>query len=208
MSMNEFGNSQSSERRYFLLGIGNSNHADDAFFQAIAKRMKEGEFDALLNNLFGTERKNADVQETKQPTSTLKTVPSGGIDAVIEQICRDGVLPYVFERARDVALTSKDKQGRSFWTEIQFKYCDLSFKPPTTLGAMFREWDCKPWRRSRLNLRGVQFPPLDVLRAKFDSKDRKRGRKTVASGRSANGEIRCESERHIANLRAQTRLTS
>jgi len=163
----------SDERRYFVLDVGTGSQQNGAYFAAIADQMNnKGGNEALLHLLLNLDLTAFDIRKVPntEGLKRQKALSRRGFDALIEQVCHDGIIPFGYERAPDVAVTTKDDHGRSFWTDIQSTHYELKFMAPTAMGMKLKEWGCKPWHRPRVKLRGIQFPPLNELRAKFEDK--------------------------------------
>src|SRR5262249_54754231 len=92
-----------------------------------------------------------------------------GIDALIEHIAYEGVLPAADTYKHDVAITTGETEGKGFYAAIKLIGQDLKFTSSIVIATTLnKDWGCKSWKSG--NRRGIEFPPLAELRELFDRK--------------------------------------
>src|SRR5262249_9993909 len=92
-----------------------------------------------------------------------------GIDALIEHIAYEGVLPAADTYKHDVAITTGETEGKGFYAAIKSIVQDLKFTSSIVIATTLnKDWGCKPWKSG--HRRGIEFPPLPELRELFDRK--------------------------------------
>ena len=81
----------------------------------------------------------------------------------------DGAVPCPHDVYRNIALTSGEGEGKGFYAHAKTIVPDLKFASSITIAtALVDEWNCERWKSGER--RGIRFPELAQLRAKFDAK--------------------------------------
>jgi hypothetical protein len=167
------------ERRYLALHVKPNRIQDHAWFKKITHELQEeGGLKNLLHFLLGVDITNFEVRKVPD-TDELeyqKQQTRHGIDALVEQLCHDGVLPFAFHADPSVALTvgasTKVHERDGFFEWCMSQSTELRYKGRSAIGKLLsQDWQCSgAWRLRARGLRGVKFPPLATLRAIFDRK--------------------------------------
>lgn len=159
------------ERRFLVLDVAAGRIQDAEYFGAIKAQMDAGGLGAFLQFLMAIDLSNFDVRKVPQ-TAALdeqKRLTRRGIDALVETVAHDGLLPFAHHNTPDVAITSGCEKGRGFWAWARETFPDLRFWKPESMAAELKSnWGCRRWRGH--GVRGIRFPPLDVMRAAFDKR--------------------------------------
>ena len=159
------------ERRYAVTSVSARHRGDIAYFDALNRELENGGLEAMLHDLLtmdlGTWHPRNDVPQTaalqQQKLESLE-----GIDKVIAELAHEGCIPYHVVGRPDVAATSGEQHGVGFWPCCKRISPDLRSSNARSLMPKLREWGCSDFKSG--NVRGVQFPPLQKLRAAFDQK--------------------------------------
>jgi len=126
--------------------------------------------EALLFHLLHRDLSSFDVSDVPQTGALAeqKSQTRRGIDRLIEQIAHDGRLPSAHLTYLGVAITSGEEEGRGFYHQARVLVPDLRYDSTTMLARRLKEWGCEPWKSGPQ--RGIKFPALVELRARFDKK--------------------------------------
>jgi hypothetical protein len=101
-----------------------------------------------------------------------------GVDGLVEEVCSTGRVPCEHWKWPGYTYTSGREYGKGFYVFID-NHRDKDLSP---LGAhkiikrLVKEWDCKatgPQREphnSKIRISGLQWPPLQELRTKFEKR--------------------------------------
>jgi len=158
-------------RRYLVLDISDAQMQNHEYVAALDNEIMTGGAEALLYDLL--QRDLSEFNPRKVPhTEALaeqKAFTRRGVDALIEQICDDGVLPAAHPLNPHVALTTGEAKGEGFYVAAKALVPDLKYLSSVKLRRQLaKDWACTSWRdRSQ---RGVEFPSLSELRALFDAR--------------------------------------
>lgn len=157
------------ERRFLALHVAPNRIQDTTFFNEVAQSMREGGLANLLHMLLNVDVSNFDVRRvpSTEELDQQKSLSRKGVDAMVEQLCRDGVLPHSRSEHPEVALTVGARNDKGFFEWAMDRYPELRYKGPNGIGRALSEWGAVPWRYPRRGLRGLRFPPLAQLRATF-----------------------------------------
>jgi hypothetical protein len=160
-------------RRFFVLDVGDGNKQDPKFFAALEEQMaRGGGREALLHILLNLDLTGFRVQDVPQTDALAdqKQRSRRGVDALIEHMTFEGQLLETHDLYADVAVvTERGADHKGFFAVAKVIAPDLRHQQWVVVQkALKGEWGCKPWHSG--NLRGLQFPPLPELRAKFDAR--------------------------------------
>ncbi len=158
------------ERRFAAFRVSDARRGDKAYFDALYSELENGGLAAMLHDLLAMDlggwHPRQDVPQTRalldQKMQSLR-----GIDKVIADIAHEGSVPCVMLGHSNIARTSGDGDGQGFWEHCR-QTPELRSANARAMMSRLREWGCESFKSG--NRRGVQFPPLAVLRAKFDEK--------------------------------------
>ena len=159
------------ERRYAVMNVSDRHRGDKRYFGALDHELENGGLEAMLHDLLamdlGSWHPRNDVPQTaalqQQKLESLE-----GIDKVIAELAHEGCIPCPVVDRPDVAATTGEQHGQGFWHYCKRISPDLRSSNARSLMPKLREWDCSDFKSG--NVRGVQFPPLQKLRAAFDQK--------------------------------------
>lgn len=158
-------------RRFFVLQVLAARLQDTAYFGGIVADLESGGYEALLHYLATYDLKDFDIRKVPQ-TDALdeqKAFTREGIDALVEQIAHDGVLPCMHHLYNDVAMTDGEKRGEGFWGWAKDQVRDLTFMHPKSMAMLLeRNWGVKRFKSH--GSVGLKFPPLADLRKAFDKR--------------------------------------
>jgi Family of unknown function (DUF5906) len=159
-------------RRYFVLTVSDRRMQDTAYFGAICRQMEEGGGQAaLLHHLLHRDLSSFNVRSVPR-TSALddqQAFSRRGLDLVIESMCHEGVLLAAHVTRPNVAVTAGEERDSGFYVAAKKLAPDLRRVPSVVIRRLLKsEWGCQEWRVS--SERGLTFPSLTELRARFDSK--------------------------------------
>jgi hypothetical protein len=163
------------ERRFLCVNVAANRMQDHAWFGAMVHAMrKEGGIANLLHMLLSMDLSDFNIREvphTKE-LDKQKAMTRRGLDALVEQWCRDGVLPHALPEDPSVALTVRGDPDneKGFFHSCMDLDADLKHRGQIWIGRELREWGVGPWRRQKSGIRGVKFPPLAKVRELFEAK--------------------------------------
>ena len=158
-------------RRYFVLNVSDARMQDSDYFSAITRQMKDGGRAALLFLLQERDLSDFNVRQVPQTEALAeqKAHSRRGIDLLVEHLARDGQLPCANLTFPNVAVTSGEADNKGFYVAARNLVPDLKHTASTVVGRHLKEdWGCTPWRGH--DQRGITFPPLAELRARFNKK--------------------------------------
>jgi hypothetical protein len=158
-------------RRYFVLDVGDAQIQNSEYFAAVVEQMGTGGREALLHELLQEDLSDFNVRVVPQTEALAeqKAYSRRGVDALVEIIAQDGMLPNVHELYPNRAVTSGEERGRGFYAAARALVPDLKHRSSRMIGQeLIKPWGCSFWQGHRL--RGIEFPPLQTLRATFDQR--------------------------------------
>jgi hypothetical protein len=158
-------------RRYFVLNVSAAHMQDHHYFGAIIQQMENGGREALLFHLLNLDLSNFNVAQVPQTGALAeqKAFTRRGIDRLIEQIAHDGRLPSAHTVHVNVAVTTGEEDLKGFYHHARTLVPDLRYDSSIVIASKLKdEWGCGPWKSGYQ--RGITFPPLAELRARFDAK--------------------------------------
>jgi hypothetical protein len=157
-------------RRFFVLDVGDAQKQNNKFFAALQDQMMRGGREALLHMLLNLDIADFQVQVVPQTPALAdqKQRSRRGVDALVEHMAFEGQLLETHDLYADVAVVT-ERGGRGFFKAAQSVAPDLRHLHWIVVQRTLKEeWGCTPWHSG--NLRGLQFPPLRELRARFDAR--------------------------------------
>ena len=144
-----------------------------AYFEALFDQIENGGAAAMLYELLNMDLKGWHPRQGIPTTDALdkqKQATRQGVDALIEQLCNDGSLPFAHHERHNVALTSGVNYG-GFWKCVRDNHPSLKHKTPQQLLAVLRrDWGVSSKGFKSGNYRGIEFPSLRELRQRFEIK--------------------------------------
>lgn len=160
-----------SARRFFVLDVLPSRRGNLDYFKAIEKQMQDGGYEALMYVLVNRDLCNFEIRNVPntQALAKQKAHSRSGIDKLVETLCHEGVLPYARISEPDIVLTGGEGEGKGFYAAVIRMVPSLKAMGGIRVASLLKEnWGVTNWRNSQE--RGLRFPPLSELRAKFDAK--------------------------------------
>ena len=87
----------------------------------------------------------------------------------MEKIAHEGVVPCADATMPNTAITTGEEKGEGFYCAAKTLVPDLKYDSSTTIKTrLCKEWGCDDWKSGYR--RGIKFPPLEELRARFDDR--------------------------------------
>jgi hypothetical protein len=159
-------------RRFFVLDVGDAHKQDIKYFAALHDQMyKRGGREALLYMLLNLDLTGFNVWAVPQTAALAdqKQRTRRGVDALIEHMVTDGQLLEAHDLYPDIAVVTERKDRKGFFAAAKVVAPDLKHLTWIVVQRTLKEeWGCTPWKD--MHLRGLRFPPLPELRAKFVAK--------------------------------------
>jgi hypothetical protein len=157
-------------RRYFVLDVSDQQMQNTGYFAAIVAQMESGGREALLHDLLREDLSTFNVRKVPQTAALAeqKSYSRRGIDLLIEVIASQAALPDPHSIYPNVVITSGEDKGRGFYCSARRLVPDLKHRSSIIIAKELAKWGCKPWKDSRL--RGIEFPPLQEVRQRFDQR--------------------------------------
>lgn len=158
-------------RRYFMLIVSDRRKGDAAYFAKIRDEMANGGAAALMHRLLQRNLTGFDIRD-RPLTEALRQQQRysiRGTDALIQHLCREGVLLDVHDRHANIAITTGESERKGFYVSARRVVPDLGRMLSQTIAEeLCREWGCKPWKSN--SVRGLEFLALSELRQRFEAK--------------------------------------
>jgi hypothetical protein len=156
-------------RRFLVLDVASGKIRDFGYFTRFAEEMDGGGREALLDLLLNRDISKFNIRDVPltKGLADQKRYSRRGVDQLIEIIAHDGDLPCAHSSLANVAVTGGEGDGRGFYAAAKKMVPDLRYLSSSAISQALREtWGCARWRSAQQ--RGIEFPPLKELRAKFD----------------------------------------
>ena len=165
-------------RRFFAPTVSEDRVGDFDYFNDIEAQLKDGGYEALLYHLkHEVDLRDFDVRKVPKTAALAEQAAYSrkGVDGLVEKACSEGVTPCAYsDEWPDFSYTADGafQQNKGFDTFID-THPDREVR---SLGALRvknqlrKVWGCTTGdgaRRGPSQIRGVQWPPLAELRAKF-----------------------------------------
>jgi hypothetical protein len=158
-------------RRYFALSVCEAHKQDLVYFRAIAEQLSNGGREALLHFLQNRDLSGFDIRAVPmtEALAEQKAYSRRGLDALVELLAAEGDALVPHATRPNVAITSGEKNGEGFWPKAYKLVPSLKHQQSRTLARQLKKsWGCKTIETN--GVCGLEFPPLDELRAMFDAK--------------------------------------
>jgi hypothetical protein len=159
-------------RRFFVLDVGDAHKQDTKYFGALLEQMDNGGREALLHTLLNMDITGFRVWDVPQTAALMdqKQRSRHGVDALVEHMVTEGQLLEAHDLHPDIAVSSERSDHRKgFFKVAQSLFPGLKHQTWIVVQKTLKEeWGCTPWKD--MHLRGLRFPPLPELRAKFDAR--------------------------------------
>ncbi len=159
------------ERRFAVTEVSSAHAGDFAYFRHLHAELDNGGYQAMLHDLLERDLGGWHPRDSIPQTRGLRRQQAHsrrGIDALIEAVAHEGQLPCAKMTMPDVAVTDGEANREGFWHYAKTTVPDLRHRTSRSLMPELREWGCEPYKSG--NVRGVRFPTLADLRARFDTK--------------------------------------
>lgn len=159
------------ERRFLMLDVGDKHRQDYSYFGAIDAQMENGGRGALLYFLLNRKiTHNLRQVPQTEGLAKQKALSRRGVDRLVETIAHEGAVPARHWDHASVAITSgSTEKDKDFYEWARRAVPDLKHTANATISrALADEWGCR--RVKSGSIRGLRFPDLAELRAKFDEK--------------------------------------
>jgi hypothetical protein len=156
-------------RRYFVLDVADTHMQDYKYFADIAHQMDDGGRAALLHYLLTLDISDFDVRSVPKTAALAdqKTRSRRGVDRLVEGLAYNGALPCTDATSPNVAITTGEEKGEGFYIAARHMAPELKHENSIVIARVLTEhWGCSNWHSGYR--RGIKFPPLAELRAKFD----------------------------------------
>jgi hypothetical protein len=170
-------------RRFFIPTVSDDRVGDLEYFTEIEAQLRDGGYEPLLYHLkYEVDVRDFDVRKVPKTAALAEqgAYSRRGIDGLVEKVCSEGVVPCAhidkwpdFSVAADATFYPRNEKG--FDTFINTHH-DRELRNLGDLRAkniLRKEWGCLTGNNARRRdgsscpIYGVQWPPLQELRAKF-----------------------------------------
>jgi hypothetical protein len=165
-----------SARRIFALEVGDAHANDHAYFDAIEKEMNTGGYEAMLYDLTMMDLKGFVVTNCPKTEALKKqkALSRKGVDAIVEAACSTGEVPAAHYRLDGYSITGGPEGFDQFINHHPDYDVRVKLRPLGVKRTLKESWGCvigdKAMRRDgRDVIRGIQWPSLKDLRAKFEA---------------------------------------
>jgi hypothetical protein len=158
-------------RRFFVLDVSAAKKQDGKYFQALVAQMNGGGKNAYLYDLLHRDLSSFDVRNIPQTEALAnqKMHTRRGIDALVEELASEGLLFEAHDSDPAIAITTASEGRKGFYQVAKSRFPELRHQTDRLINDTLQaEWGCTPWRESRR--RGIRFPALPSLRARFNIK--------------------------------------
>jgi DNA polymerase I-like protein with 3'-5' exonuclease and polymerase domains len=167
-------------RRFFIPTVSVIRVGDFGYFDAIAKQLHDGGYEALLYHLlYEVDLRDFEVLRVPKTAGLAEQAEYSrkGVDGLVEKACSEGYVPcaHFTWPGFSVSTGQEDRQGFDHFIE---NHADRELR---YLGALrtkrqlCKEWGCMSGNSTRRRdgddrINGVQWPPLQQLRALFEQR--------------------------------------
>jgi hypothetical protein len=163
------------DRRFCCIEVGDERKGRHDYFNAIDEQMKNGGYEALLGFLLAVDLTGFHPEQFPRTAEhdRQRARSRHGVDALVEEICREGKVPCADSEHPDIAITSGKENGRGFDFYIEHRASTelRRMGAQSVKVAMKKDWGCTGWREPKPpRRRGIQFPPLADFRKRFEAK--------------------------------------
>jgi hypothetical protein len=158
-------------RRFFVIDVGDAQMQQTDYFSALMEQMRNSGREALLHLLLNHDITSFDVRAVPKTEALAeqKQYTRREVDQLIEVIAHDGMLPSAHHRHPHITITSGESSGRGFHAAARSLVPDLRRRSAVTIAKeLVKQWGCEAFKERYR--RGIAFPPLKDLRARFDEK--------------------------------------
>ena len=168
-------------RRFAVFDVSDAHQKDEAYFAALYGELERGGLAAMLHDLLSRELSGWHPRRIVQTAALAdqKARTRHGVDALVERLATDGVLPsVVWQSTRGgrpvplphVAGTTGESEGQGFYAAARTLVPGLKFASSIVIANELRlRWKCNTGWKSN-SRRGIAFPPLAELRQLFDAR--------------------------------------
>ena len=169
-------------RRFFIPTVSEDRVGDLEYFNEIEAQLRDGGYEALLYHLkHEVDLRDFDVRKVPKTAALVEQAAYSrkGVDGLVEKICSEGVVPCAqlndwpdFSFAADVSVFGPSKGFDTFINT----HPDRELRHLGALrvkNILRKEWGCVTGNNARRRdgssspIHGIQWPPLQELRAKF-----------------------------------------
>jgi hypothetical protein len=162
----------SDERRFAVTEVSGARAGDFDYFRRLHHELTNGGYEAMLHGLLEHDLGDWHPRGSVPKTQELRRQQAHsrrGVDALVETIAHESQLPCAASDRPDVAVTNGEAKREGFWHHAKTTVPDLRYRNSHSLIPELRDdWGCEAYKSG--NIRGVQFPPLEELRQRFDAK--------------------------------------
>jgi hypothetical protein len=163
-------------RRIFALDVAPNQVGNPEYFDAIKDQLNAGGYEAMLHELQTMDLTGFDVRQCPKTEALARQMAHGrrGIDRLVEEACSTGIVPGASHTNPGFSLNGSVAERTGFEGHVDR---DPDLKRLGTLAIKYRlrdDWGCEIGEKARkrehakgLPLRGILWPTLSELRAKF-----------------------------------------
>ena len=170
----------STARRFFVPTVSPDHIKDFKYFGAITEQLENGGYEALLYHLLHEiDLRDFEVRQVPRTAGLLEQIAYSrrGVDGLVEAVCNTARVPNEHPSWPGFTVTSGAEEGHGFEITLS-KSKDLELARMSALTVtkrLCKDWGCVAERKresgnARIRTYGIQWPPLDELRALFIAK--------------------------------------
>lgn len=161
------------ERRFAVLDTSGHRRGDKEYFDRLYAELSNGGLASMLHDLLAMDLRGwhprYDVPQTKG-LAEQKLHSMTGVDALVHSLANEGILPCrIGPKSPDTVNTMNEELGFGFISYAKKTAPGLRYsKAQSIKKELIEQWGCASYAGN--GKRGVRFPPLAELRAKFERK--------------------------------------
>jgi hypothetical protein len=167
-------------RRFFVPTVSAAHLQDHDYFHGITAQLENGGYQALLYHLLKEiDLRDFEVRKVPRTAGLLEQIAYSrrGVDGLVESVCSTGRVPNEHPNWPGFTVTSGAEDGHGFEVTLsKSKDLELSrLSAITVTKRLGKDWGCVAVQKREsgnvnIRTRGIQWPPLDELRARFIAK--------------------------------------
>jgi hypothetical protein len=164
-------------RRFFIPTVSENRVGDLEYFKTIDKQLKDGGYEALLYHLlYEVDLRDFEVRRVPKTAGLAEQAGYSrkGVDGLVEKICSEGCVPCAHFEWPGFSISNGYEERKGFDYFID-SHTDRQLRDLAALrvkNQLRDDWRCVTGKHARRRngsdiIHGVQWPPLQELRALF-----------------------------------------
>ena len=169
-------------RRFFLPDVSKCRAQDLDYFHALQEQLDNGGHSALLYHLLhDVDLSDFDAREVPKTASFAEqaALNRDSVDGLVELVCHNGRVPCEHPEWPGYTVTSPSADGERKFDDYLAKNTDKALahlRSITVIKRLAQDWGCTTGGAARKRdgsgrTQGIQWPPLDELRAAFEQRN-------------------------------------